>query len=155
MIKLRKRSLNFISSSYNLEVGSNKCKWTTSWEEERSRPFPGHSRFSFSCCINTNVSPETGTTWINWWMMSFGALSPKVIPLWITGSASSSLICLILWVHSYISILRRNPHQRSSLSLSSWPSWGGTLRLHHTPRRRGAVSLCSLVMFQQRCSLAQ
>ena len=40
----------------------------------------------------------------------------------------------------------------SSLSLSSWPSWGGTLRLHHTPGRREAVSLCSLVMLQQRYS---
>ena len=40
----------------------------------------------------------------------------------------------------------------SSLSLSSCPSWRGTLRLHHTPGRREAVSLCSLVMLQQRYS---
>ena len=40
--------------------------------------------------------------------------------------------------------------RRSSLSVSSCPSWGGTLRLHHTPDRRGSASLCSLVMFQQR-----
>lgn len=43
--------------------------------------------------------------------------------------------------------------RRSSLSLSSCPSWGGTLRLHHTWGRRGSVS--SLVMFWQRCSPAQ
>ena len=71
------------------------------------------------------------------------ALSSKVISLKIIGQCLQffSLPVLILWVHTYVSILWRNLHQKVQSECVFLPLLRRDLRLHHTPGRRGAESV--------------